>query len=45
MRRFSDWFVWIPLIALVAAFFAGLLISFASPEPRPSIDPLEWFGK
>ena len=44
MQR-SDWFVWLPAIALLAAFLAGLLYSLLAPEPRPQIDPLEWFGK
>ena len=45
MRRSSDWFIWIPLIALVAAILLGFLYSFVVGEPPPRIGPLDWFGK
>ena len=32
MRRFTDLVVWIPAIALLALFIAGVLYSFLVPE-------------
>lgn len=45
MRRFSEWWVWVPVVALLAAFVAGLLVSLLVPEPRPHVDPLEFLGR
>lgn len=45
MQRFSEWCVWIPVVALLAAFVLGLTLSLVVPEPRPTIDPIEFIGK
>ena len=43
MRRFSDWFIWIPLIALMALLLAGLLYSLIVGEPQRQTG--EFIGK
>lgn len=45
MRRFGDWIIWIPAIALIATFLAGLFYSLIAGDPHPRVDPLDWFGK
>ena len=45
MRRHTDLFIWIPVLALLALFLAGLIFSFVVPEERPHIDSTGWSGK
>jgi hypothetical protein len=42
MRRFADWFIWIPAIALILLFLFGLLYSLIVGEPGTSIDSPDW---
>lgn len=45
MRRFTDWYIWIPVIALMTLFLAGVLYSFLVGEARIGIDAPDWYGK
>ena len=45
MKRFTDWFIWIPLIILMSLFFAGLFYSFIVGEPKAGVESHDWIGK
>ena len=45
MRRFTDMVVWIPAIALLALFIAGVLYSLLVPEGRITLESSAWIGK
>ena len=45
MRRFSELFVWITVIALLALFLGGVLYSFLVDDVRPHVESTDWHGK
>ena len=45
MRRATEWFIWIPVIALLALFLGGVLYSFLVEDVRPHVESTEWHGK
>ena len=45
MRRTTDLFVWIPVIALLALFLGGVLYSFLVDDMRPHVESTDWHGK
>jgi hypothetical protein len=45
MRRFTELFIWIAVLALFALFVGGTIYSFVFPEDRPHVDHSGWQGK
>ena len=45
MRRFTELFIWIAVLALFALFIGGTIYSFVVPENRPHVDHSGWQGK
>jgi len=45
MRRSTEAFIWISVIALLALFLGGVAYSFLVPENRIRIDSTRWSEK
>ena len=45
MRRSPDLLIWIPAIALLALFLAGVIFTFLVSDDRPHVDYSGWHGK
>jgi len=42
MRRFTELFIWVAVLALLALFVGGTLYSFLFPEDRPHVESGGW---
>jgi hypothetical protein len=45
MRRFTELFVWISVLAMLALFLGGLFYSFVVDDSQPHVESTEWHGK
>ena len=45
MRRLTELFIWIAVLALFALFLGGTLYSFLFPDDRPHVESTDWYGK
>jgi hypothetical protein len=42
MRRFTELFIWITVIALMTLFIGGTVYSFLFPQDRPHVESGGW---